>query len=320
MNNENNVQAEELPVMDLTSLNKEKKTSILPNALRAANFFNDKNSIGAVETQLPVSGIKIVCNPISSIDEITAKTIMGSIQMYMEHNLKLFYGSIIFPEDSYIKTFEEFLTLTEADFKAIVYGVMKASYKTLNQTTFICQNKKCSNPDKDKTFQFTPQINEIVIDYPKGFFESPNNDFRKDSFIATLNNIKIIYKFDSILDRINLFKNKSNQEIRNNIQKINSMVPKVEMIPMFIDSVEIDMGDEVINLEDDNEIMVFISKLNSTSKEVVETTNNQYIEYILGYSPEFNSKSIECPHCKHQNEWEDIDLMVEFFLKISAIY
>lgn len=312
----------ETNAMDLTNLVKsEKEVNMLPQELIAANLFNKKNTIGSIETQLPVSNMIVTCNPMGSLDEITVKTITGSIQMYVDANIEVFFSCMRFPEDSWVKNLNDFKQLPEADYMAAVYGVMKASFKTLNNSSFRCKNENCTNPDENNVFKFTPTMNMIQIEYPQGIFDSPNKDFRKDTFVSELGNITITYKFDSIGERIDIFKNKSNEEIRNNIQKIRALVSKIETIPLFVDSITItdESLDKPIVLSTKSEIMIFIHRLNTSSKEIIEASNDKYIDHILGYQPKFSAK-IECPHCKQINDWEDIDLMVEFFLKISAIY
>lgn len=306
--------------MDLTNLSETNQTvNMLPPELVAANLFNKKNMIGSIETQLPVLNETIVCNPIGSLDEITVKTITGSIQMYIDTNIELFYKCMVFPETSWVKTIEDYKQLTEADHMAAIYGVMSASFKTLNNSSFKCKNEEC--PNETKIFKVTPRMDQIKIEYPQGIFDSPNKDFRKDSFISELGNITITYKFDTIGERLEIFKNKSNEEIRNNIQKIRALITKLETVPLFIDSIKIEDTslEKPIILNNKNEIMIFIHKLNTSSKEIIEASNNKYIDHILGYQPKFSAE-IECPHCGTMNSWEDIDLMVEFFLKISTIY
>lgn len=309
--------------LDLTTLVKqgEQGVSILPPELLAASLFNTKNKLNSIEVQLPVLNEKIICNNIESLDEVTVKTISGSLQMYIDENIELFWNSITFPETSWVKTIEDFKQLSEADYNTAVYGVMRASFKTLNQSTFICGNQKCSNTDPERKFKFTPTMNMINIDYPQGIFKSPNNDFRRDTFISEIGNLTITYKFDCIGDKLELFRNKSNEEIRQNIRTIRSLISKLETTPIFIDSITITDPslEQPIVLKNKNEIMIFIHKLNTTSKELVEESNNRFIDYILGFKPTFSAK-IPCPHCNQMTDWKDIDLMVEFFLKVSTIY
>lgn len=310
-------------VVDMTNLTGgESKLNILPSAILAANMFNMTNKLGSIEVELPIMNIKVVVNPISSMSELEAKTISGSIHVYMEKNLRLFYDHTEFPPEAGINSFETFLEkMTDTDFKVIAYALTKASFKTLQESSFICSNEKCSNPDKERIFKFTISTQNLDIHFPRAPFDSPSKDHTKDLFIDEMGNLKINYKFDCLRDKFNILSAKTNEDIRHNLSTIRTLMPRIELIKLFIDSVEITNPQDgtVIKLTSQDEIVVFLSKLNTSSKELINASTTKYINHLMGWTPTFSTDLI-CPHCKNKTVWEDIDLIVEFFLKLSTVY
>lgn len=318
------IQEQPKEILDLTKINQKEDTgiSILPPALLAASKMNKRYKIGSIEVQLPVANYKILCNALASFDELSIKTISGSMHQYNDALLKSIYEACTFPKESAINTFEDFLyRLSEADFKVACYGVMRATYKKLESTNMICPNPDCPNPDEKKIFSFQPEINNINIVYPKAPFVSPSNDFTKDLFVFDDETIKICFKFDTIGERFQELSKFSNTEIRNNIMNIGAMIPKDKMLPFFVDSITIKDEDPTKNiiLKDAMDISIFFKKLDTTTREFFENVNNTYIDHVLSWVPTFETE-VNCPHCDHKVEWKGIDIFVEFFRKFSAIY
>lgn len=308
-------------ILDLTSLLKKEETiNILPPALLAAKALNKKNTIGTIEVELPVINVKVKCNALSNIDDLTIKTISGSMSAYNDLNIRLLYNHLIFPENCPIQSYEIFLYYcTEADFRAGLYGVMMATFKNLDESRFKCKNKNCPNPDTDKIFNYAPKMSDIRINYKKAPYASPNGDHTKDIFIATSEIMTVNYKFENLLSKIKLFESKSNDEIRNNLLNFGTMVSKTEITINYIDSIKVIGETEEFIISRPEDIKLFINSLNLTSKEEFEKLNDKFIEHISSWNPTFNS-TIECPHCKSTQEWEDIDIYVEFFRKFTTIF
>lgn len=308
---------------DLTNLGTktENSFSILPPALRAAKALNKKNAIGTFEVTLPVLNTKVICKPFSNIDDLTVKTISGSMSAYTDANFKLLYKHAEFSDIE--MSFEKFkYTLTEADFRTLLYGIMRASFKKLEENAFRCKHKTCPNPDEGKMFTINPEMDKIEIVFSRAPFVSPSNDHTKDLFIAEANGFKINYKFDNIEYKIDKLSQMSNDEIRNNLLTIGMMIPKTDLTLNYIDSVEVqdpDNEEEVFKVSNPNEIKLFIESLDITSRDIVEQLNDKYIDYINGWVPKFNT-TVVCPHCSTSQQWEDIDIYVEFFRKFSAIF
>lgn len=309
--------------LDLTSLVKTGKPdtiNILPPALLAAKAMNKKHSIGTIEVELPVLNKKILCNPLTSVDDLTIKTISGSLSAYNDVNFQLLYKSLKFPEDMGIDSYETFIRkFTEADFRASLFGVLNSSFKALEETKFKCKNENCPNPDKNKLFDFAPKMSNIKINYPKPHYISPSGDHTNDIFIATNDILTIHYKFDSIEDKLNLFRTKSNGEIRDNLMTIGSMVPKEDLTINYIDAIEVQTDEEIYKISNKDDIKMFIKTLELSSREEIEKLNTKFINHIESWLPTF-STTVECPHCQSKQEWEDIDLYVEFFRKFTAIF
>lgn len=312
------------PVMDLTNLGNrsEKVMNILPPALLAAKLLNKRNSLGSVEVHLPVANYKVLCKPIASVDNAEIKTISGSMHIYNNALLKLFFDACVFPPEAGIETVDDFVSkICEADFKTINYGIIKSSFKTLETTSQICQNPKCTNPDESKIFTFQPMAADLEISFPKPPFQSPNHDFTKDLFVYDDDILTIRYKFDIIGQRYQELKKYSNAEIRENLISFGSLLPKELILPFFVDSVVI-KGDDTIEtqeLTNAADIALFFKKLDTTSREIFESINDKYIDHVLSWQPIFSMR-IECPHCKNKMDWGNIDIFVEFFRKFIAIY
>ena len=310
------------PAVDMSNIaqKEEKKVNILPPAILAAKFLNKKNTIGQIEVDLPVLNKKVKCNPISGINETIIKTISGSITSYNDANFRLLYSHLEFEPECNINSYEEFLLkFNEADFRTALYGVMKASFKQLEENSFECKNKDCPNPNDNKIFNFTPLMKDIKITFPREAFVSPSNDHTKDLFVAENGQLTINYKFDSMATKIKLFKPKSNEEIRKNILNTGMMLPKNEITTSYIDSITVKGDDEVFEITSQADITLFINSLDVTSREEVEKLNNRFINHIDGWVPSF-STTVKCPHCGKTQEWEDIDIYVEFFRKFTAIF
>lgn len=309
--------------VDMTNINNtENKLNILPSAILAANMFNTTNKLGSIEVELPIMNKKVVVNPISSMTELEAKTISGSVHIYMEKNLRMFYNYSEFPAELGINSFETFLEkMTDTDFKLLSYGLLRSSFKTLQESTFMCSNENCTNPDPERLFKFTIQTQNINVNFPREPFVSPSNDHTKDLFIDELGNLKINYKFDCLRDKFSILSSKTNEEIRHNLSTIRTLLPRIELLKLFIDSIEITnpMDGSTIKLNTQDEILVFLSKLNTSSKELINSSTTKYINHLMGWNPKFSTDLI-CPHCQNKTVWEDIDLIVEFFLKLSTVY
>lgn len=308
--------------VDMTNIGvrDEKKVSILPPALLAAKALNKKNAIGTIEVTLPVMNVKVKCNAFSGIDDITIKTMSGSISSYTDANFKLLYRHLEFEDSANINTYEEFKRkLTEADFRTALYGVMLASFKTLEENRFTCKNNNCTNPDENKLFSFAPVMKDIKISFPRESYNSPSGDHTMDLFVAENGAMKINYRFDSIAHKIKIFQSRSNEEIRNNILTTGLMIPKIELTASYIESIEVTDGEEVYSITTPADIDLFIRSLDVTSREEVEKLNAKYITHIDGWLPTF-STTVKCPHCNTTQEWEDIDIYVEFFRKFTAIF
>ena len=311
----------QLPV-DLTNIGhkEEKKQSILPPALLAAKALNKKNNLGTIEVHLPVLNVTVKTVAFSGINDTIVKTISGSISSYNDANFRLLYNHIIFPEECNITTYEDFKSkLTEADFRAALFGVMNASFKTLEENKFVCRNEKCPNPDENKVFPFAPKMNQIKIDFPREAYVSPSGDHTLDLFIAETDILKINYKFDAIDTKIKMFQSRTNDEIRNNIINVGTMLPKTDLTINYIDSIEVNDGEETYKISQPEDIALFIRSLDVTSREEIENLNSKFITHIDGWIPRFSTE-ITCPHCKTSQTWEDIDIYVEFFRKFTTIF
>lgn len=308
-------------LLDLTKMvKKEDSVNILPPALLAAKALNKKNTIGEIEAELPVMNVKVKCRALSNVDDLAVKTISGSMSAYNDLNMRLLYDHLIFPEGYFVQTYEQFiLYCTEADFRSGLYGVMQATFKTLDESRFKCKNAKCPNPNEDKIFTVSPKMGDIRINYKQAPYNSPSGDHTRDIFIATTDILTINYKFENIASKIQLFNVKSNEEIRNNLLTFGSMISKNELTINYIDSIEVAGDEEVFKISHPADILLFINSLTLTSKDEIEKLNNKFIEHINGWNPTFNSV-IECPHCKTTQEWEDIDIYVEFFRKFTTIF
>lgn len=317
-----NVGGHEPAAVDLSNLvqgKKESKPSILPPALLAAKALNKKNSVGAIEITLPVMNVPVICNAFANIDETIIKTISGSMTSYNDANFKLLYDHAKFQEGT-ITSFEDFKQkMTEADFRTLLYGIMKASIKNLEEQRFPCKNKNCPNPDENKIFNFTPAMSNLRIKFQQENYVSPSGDHTKDLFVAENDIMTVNYKFDSIESKIEIFNSKSNDEIRNNLINLGTMLPKTELTINYIDSIEIRDGEELYKISNPRDIELFIRSLNVSSREDLEKLNDRFISHINGWIPTF-STTIICPHCNKTQEWEDIDIYIEFFRKFTAIF
>ena len=308
-------------VLDLTNVGvrENKSASILPPALLAAKALNKRNKIGVQEVHLPVLNIKVHCSAIANIDEIMIKTISGSMSAYNDANFRLFYKHTEFPAESNVNSYEDFLKITEADFRTLLFGIMMASFKSLEESRFVCRNEKCPNPDESKVFNYTPTMNLIHIHFPQAPYMSPSQDHTKDLFIAETDIMTINYRFSTIQHKVDIFKTKSNDEIRQNLINYGMMLQKTELTINYIDSIVVKDEEETYKCVNPEDIKLFMGSLDVTSREEIEKLNDRFITYIDGWIPTFKT-TVTCPHCSKTQDWEDIDIYVEFFRKFTAIF
>ena len=308
-------------VLDLTNVGvrENKSASILPPALLAAKALNKRNKIGVQEVHLPVLNVKVHCSAIANIDEIMIKTISGSMSAYNDANFRLFYKHTEFPAEANINSYEDFLKITEADFRTLLFGIMMASFKSLEESRFVCRNEKCPNPDESKVFNYTPTMNSINIQFPQAPYMSPSQDHTKDLFIAETDIMTINYRFSTIQHKVDIFKTKSNDEIRQNLINYGMMLQKTELTINYIDSIVVKDEEETYKCVNPEDIKLFIGSLDVTSREEIEKLNDRFITYIDGWIPTFKT-TVTCPHCSKTQDWEDIDIYVEFFRKFTAIF
>lgn len=308
-------------VLDLTNVGvrENKSASILPPALLAAKALNKRNKIGVQEVHLPVLNVKVHCSAIANIDEIMIKTISGSMSAYNDANFRLFYKHTEFPAESNVNSYEDFLKITEADFRTLLFGIMMASFKSLEESRFVCRNEKCPNPDESKVFNYTPTMNSIHIHFPQAPYISPSQDHTKDLFIAETDIMTINYRFSTIQHKVDIFKTKSNDEIRQNLINYGMMLQKTELTINYIDSIVVKDEEETYKCVNPEDIKLFMGSLDVTSREEIEKLNDRFITYIDGWIPTFKT-TVTCPHCSKTQDWEDIDIYVEFFRKFTAIF
>ena len=214
---------------------------------------------------------------------------------------------------------KNFLNYTRADFITILYGIVITTFEKLAEQRYICSNKNCTNPNEDKIYSAQVQTKDLSLIHHDVEYVSHAGDYLKD--LLTYNNdyLSLSYKFSTMGELLELLESKSNEELRTNLSKYQMMVPNNELTPLFIHEIKIKDGDEDIVLKTKQDIFIFLTKLSVGMKEEIENLNRQNVDYFKQWTPTVNGKT-KCPHCDHINIVEDIDLMVEFFLKISAIY
>ena len=301
-------------------INTEKKNtkSILSPALRAAQALNKMKDIGKKEIELPISKDKLLVGALSSLSEIEAKTIVGNVRTYNSKNMSLFYKACDFGDNP--KTYEEFLNYTRADFITILYGIIITTFEHLAEQRFICSNESCTNPNKDRVYNAQIKTTDLRMVHNENEYVSFTGNYLKDLITYKNDFLSISYKFETMGELLELFESKTNEEIRSNLSNYQMLVPNNELVPIYIHQLAVKVDDtEEIVLSDKYDITIFLSKLAVSSKEEIEKVNKTNIDFFRQWTPVING-STRCPHCEKINIVEDIDLMVEFFLKISIIY
>jgi hypothetical protein len=131
--------------------------------------------------------------------------------------------------------------------------------------------------------------------------------------------LPIGYFIDTIKHKIDIFRTKSNDEIRQNLIDTGMMLQKTDLTLNYMDSVEVIDDDQKYIISNQDDIKLFINSLDVTSREEIEKLNDRFISHIDGWIPKFKT-TVKCPHCSKTQEWEDIDIYVEFFRKFTAIF
>lgn len=318
MSNEfnNSMDAVQAPELNINTEKKQTK-SILSPALRAAQALNKMKDIGKKLIELPISKDKLTVGAISSLNELEARTIVGNVRTYNTMNMKLFYNACDFGDNP--KTYEEFLNYTRADFITILYGIVITTFEKLAEQRYICSNPACTNPNEDRIYSAQVQTKDLSLIHHDVEYVSHSGDYLKDLITYTNDYLSMSYKFSTMGELLELLESKTNEELRTNLSKYQMMVPNNELTPLFIHEIRIKDEDDEIVLKTKHDIFIFLTKLSIGTKEEIENINRQNVDYFKQWTPTVNGKT-KCPHCDHINVVEDIDLMVEFFLKISTIY
>lgn len=309
-------------VINLTNPNDTK--SILPMEILASRLFNKTLSLGEEEVQLPISKRILYVGKISSSDDAILRSISGSLHMYTTSNAKLFYSSCT-AADNKPFTFEDFLNLPEADLSTIMYAVTRCSFTTLTKKMVFCTNENCTSPlvteNKRKYYESEVKTKDLQIEFKEEYIPTTDS-YLTDVYPVSKDTITINFKFERFEEMLALFQSKTNDEMRKRLTSNQDLLTTNELLPIFIKSLIItdpSSPDIKYELTDSNQIFIFISKLDITAKEVFDDLCAEGLSKIKRWNPNIVGYTV-CPYCGKEHKQGGIDLMVELFLKFSALY
>jgi hypothetical protein len=122
-------------------------------------------------------------------------------------------------------------------------------------------------------------------------------------------------------DKLDLLFNKSNGEIRENIDDTNNVLSPIEVLALYIKKIVIKEGNDdksdIVLTDKKNEIIPCIvsTPIDIRSKILEDDT----IDYFAEYMPDFYF-NMHCEKCKHEWKLGGIDPEVEFFRQASSVY
>ena len=284
---------------------------IRPPAIIAASALNKMRRIGNIEVNLPVLNESVICLGIKSLTDTEIRTLSASIHVYKEEILKAIYEAVEFKPDSVIKTFNDFLKLSYADITMLLFGVLKTSFNTGLHNNYTCQSCKSD-------FKTNIPMTQVNIIQTKENFKAKISAF-EDTFVDRIDDqIKLVFKFDTIESKMTLLNKMSNEETRNKILEFGTLFTPMEVRLTKLKTILVTVDGADFTFNDENEIKTFINQLDLGTREILNERINKTCALVDEYIPKF-SVDIKCPHCEHKMVWEDFDPMVEFFHKVSTL-
>jgi len=261
-----------------------------------------------VEIELPMLMTSAVCRPIINSEELRLVTLRVSGEEFSHSLNKVIMEHTVFKSVKFkdLTDFED--NISPSDKMLLMFALLSSTFSKLPEKIITCPH--CDHPDNH-----APMPSEIF--HPDSIVKVWSNgniaDYEKPFIIS--DDFKIIFGIPSETDRINLLKNKTNQQLKDSVTENDDVLTPIELITLYIKRVEIG---EII-LDDIFDISKFMNNLPLDYKSIIleDETINELIEYL----PKFYLK-IHCSNLKCQKDfkWFNINPELDFFRKALSVY
>jgi len=280
----------------------------------------------SVEIYLPGLKENVTIKPLKNIEELNLKTQNLSFGTFLRQiNLLLLKKTKIneIPILNYFKTVEEFEEkILPVDRLLLLFGLIKNSFENLTEFQMVCEN--C-----EKEFLAKPSVENLFFKYEIDQETSVNTDYYTYSDTKTFLNgkLEIDFGYNPEAVRIKMLKYKSNEEIRENVEK-NNILDNVDNLTLFVKRIRVYKEDkrtksgkklitEIDYYKDGfDELFNFIHDMPMKLKDVI--AEGADLTNIEKFSPVFKISEV-CPYCGHVHEM-DISPEIEFFRKALSLF
>jgi len=274
---------------------------------------NDLSSIGTVEVELPILQCRAVISPIVGNDDLIQKTLKTTGYNFIKTFNELLLKNTKF-EGIDFESLEDFEKhLSASDKMIIIHGLLDATYSTLPEKLITCPHCKKQNP-----YTFTPSDMVHEDTYKKQW--SHDEDFTEYRATKTIiDGFDIVYKMGTEDQKLKLLKNKSTQQLKDDLQDVGGLLNNLELITLYIDKIIIGKGKNKKIYSDDKKIIDIINGMAADlkTKVIEDQTINEFLEYAPNYYLNVFCKDISC---SKEFNWYDIDPETDFFRKSVSIY
>jgi len=282
----------------------EQKINILPDYMTALNAVDQFLTLNNRELILPMLRTSVIASPITNIEDLQIKSFSGSTKNFFITVDKILFKHIEFVDEKIRpNTFEEFLNiLTSDDKNTMLYGVLSASFDTLDKRSMLCQN--CN-----EEIIFDVKLDEMVHeDTFKNQWNKPVSviDWRETLDIFGNGQLKITVKYMVESDILKMYEGNSNSKIKKLLEETGKPYSQSELTAATIDKIEIKQAnDELLILDNYDSIYNFYTKAPiQLQKKIIEKIDTIELEDTM---PVFYQE-VQCPKCTTNNTFYMTDL------------
>ena len=300
------------------------KVNKQPAYMDALSALNKLAGVNETEIRLTMLNVSAKVKPISGTDDLLQKTVRSSGIEFIRGFNRLIYNNTTFVGIDF-ESFEDFENnITPPDKRALIYALLAATYTTLPEKRITCPHcqergdyhLKPSDMLQEDTFKKPWDIKEKECEY---------QDYRVDSEIIP--GVVISYGMPSETDKLNLIRNKNDNELRKNIEDGNSLLNNMDIIALYIKSIFIKgktKKDNITITSDQIEdgVSVIQQTINGMPADIqIKIIEDEKIGEFMDYNPDFYMKLIcRNDNCNKSFNWFDINPETDFFRKSLSIY
>lgn len=276
-----------------------------------------------ISVYLPGLDIDAVVTPLTGKEDLSLKTSKTTLSIFTEKLNKVLFERTKFPEEiqSKLKNYKDFQKLIlPCDKAMLIYALIKTSYEKISD-----QNITCENPDCQKEFVETFDVNQIEVHVETLLkdteFKNGYSFKFKQEFLGGALEIYIGMNSEEV--KLELLKRleKENKNPKNTMNQMMSLYDTLFLVTKEIVIKSKKTGEVITKLTSDtkkgrNEIYKFYKEMSPKIRDNI--LNEMDLSEMNDYLPEFNIVT-HCPYC-HTEMKTPISVEDEFFRKALFIY